>query len=81
MESRPAFAFESAEEGQEYYEQEKDQLFGKVSTSTIVASKTGKKYYFVWCKAAANILDSKRVYFDTEDQAKRAGYSIAANCK
>jgi hypothetical protein len=78
MESTPAFNFESSEEG---YIKEKEELFGKVSTSTIVASKSGKKYYFVWCKSAINIIDSKRIYFDSEEQAKRAGYSLAANCE
>jgi len=78
MESRPSFSFESA---QGNFEKEKDSLFGKVSTSTIVASKSGKKYYFVWCKAAINIVDSKRIYFESEDQAKKAGYSLAANCE
>ncbi len=81
MESTPAFAFESKEEEMGNYEAEKNRLFGKVSTSTIVASSGGKKYYFVWCKAAGNISESKRRYFDTEELAQRAGYTLAANCK
>lgn len=83
MDSRPSFTFVSKEEEDARFEREKDELFGikAVSTSTIVASKTGKKYYFVWCKGATNIKDSKKVYFDTEALAQKAGYTLAANCK
>lgn len=80
-ESRPSFTFETKEAEFANFNHEKNNLFGIVSTSTIVASKTGKKYYFVWCKSAINIKDSKRIYFDTEELAQRAGYSLANNCK
>jgi len=81
MENTPSFTFESKEAEEQNFQKEKDDLFGKVSTSTIVASITGKKYYFVWCKGAINIKDSKKIYFDSEDLAQKAGYTIAANCK
>jgi len=81
MENTPSFTFESKEVEEQNFQKEKDDLFGKVSTSTIVASITGKKYYFVWCKGAINIKDSKKIYFDSEDLAQKAGYTIAANCK
>ncbi len=51
------------------------------STSTIVASRKGKKYYFIWCKSVSNIKDSNRRYFKTEEEAKAAGLSLANNCK
>lgn len=85
MESRPVFRFESKEAEEKNYELQRHQLFGlqnsKISTSTIVASKTGKKYYFVWCKGATNIKDSKKIYFDSEVLAQKAGYTLANNCK
>lgn len=52
-----------------------------VSTSTIVASSGGKKYYFVWCKGVSNLKESNKIYFATEDLAKKAGYTLANNCK
>jgi len=85
MESSPVFTFESKEAEEQNYIKEKEDLFGlantKVSTSTIVASKTGKKYYFVWCKGAGNIKPDKKIYFNTEELAQKAGYSLAASCK
>lgn len=81
MEDSPAFSFESKEEMDRAYIKEKDDLFGKISTSTIVASSGGKKYYFVWCKGAGNIKPSKKRYFNTEEAAQKAGYTLAANCK
>jgi hypothetical protein len=48
---------------------------------TIVASKLGKKYYFLWCSASNNIKASNKIYFKTEDDAKKRGLSLAGNCK
>jgi hypothetical protein len=81
MENTPTFTFASAESSDKDFEKEKAELFGKVSTSTIVASSGGKKYYFVWCKGAANLKESKKRYFDTEEAAQKAGYTLANNCK
>lgn len=81
METRPVFSFESREVEEAVYNKQKDELFGKVSTSTIVASSGGKKYYFVWCRGAANIKESKKRYFATEESAQKAGYTLANNCK
>lgn len=52
-----------------------------VSTGTIVATKGGKKYYFVWCKAVVNLKEQNKIYFNSEDDAKRAGKTLANNCK
>lgn len=41
----------------------------------IVASKNGKKYYWVWCSSAANIKTENRIWFKSEQEAKNAGYS------
>lgn len=81
LEQSPVFSFESPEQEEQYYTQEKNNLFGKISTSTIVASSGGKKYYFVWCKGAANLKENKKRYFDTEESAQKAGYTLASNCK
>lgn len=81
MENQPAFSFESSPQEDQTYKREKAQLFGIVSTSTIVASSGGKKYYFVWCKGVGNIRENKKRYFNTEADAQRAGYTLANNCK
>lgn len=83
MEQSPVFSYESQVHEDQAFQKEKESFFGRAitSTSTIVASSGGKKYYFVWCKGAANIKESKKRYFETEDEAKNAGYTLAANCK
>jgi hypothetical protein len=40
-----------------------------------VASKKGKTYYKVGCKAAWKLTKEDLVYFKTEDEAKSAGYT------
>lgn len=46
-----------------------------------VASKNGKKYYYAWCDSAQKIKESNRVWFSTKEEAEKAGYEPAANCK
>ena len=55
--------------------------FQNTSTSTIVASKKGKKYYFVWCKYADSIKGSNKIYFKDEDSAKASGRTLANGCQ
>lgn len=45
-----------------------------------VASKSGSKYYLTGCSGANRIKEENKVYFDSVDQAKAAGYEPAANC-
>lgn len=78
---KPAFSFESKVEEDKNYEKEKNILFGKISKGEIVASKNGKKYYFVWCSGAGNIKESNKRYFNTEELAQKAGFTLANNCK
>ncbi len=81
MENSPTFTFESKEQKEQYVNQQKDALFGKITTETIVASKGGKKYYFVWCNGTSNIKESNKRFFATEELAQKAGYTLANNCK
>lgn len=46
-----------------------------------VASKNGKKYYYAWCESAKIIKEQNRVWFSTKEEAEKAGYEPAANCK
>jgi len=47
----------------------------------VVASKGGTKYHLLTCSGASTIKETNKIYFDSIDQAKAAGYTPAANCK
>jgi hypothetical protein len=54
------------------------------TTSTVqgafLASKSGTKYYPAWCKSASRIKDANRVWFQSEEEAQKAGYTRAGTC-
>ncbi len=47
----------------------------------VVASKTGSKYHFPWCAGARTIKESNKVWFQSAQEARKAGYEPAGNCK
>jgi hypothetical protein len=51
------------------------------SGKLIVASKRGKKYYFTWCSGAKNLSEANKIYFNTEEEAVKAGLSKSTSCK
>ncbi len=46
-----------------------------------VASKNGSKYHFPWCSGAKRIKEANKIWFATIDEARKAGYTPAGNCK
>lgn len=46
-----------------------------------VASKNGTKYHYPWCSGAQNIKEENKIWFSAKEEAEKAGYSPAANCK
>ncbi len=46
-----------------------------------VASKNGTKYHFPWCSGAKRIKESNKIWFSSSNEARKAGYSPAGNCK
>ncbi len=48
--------------------------------SFVLASKKGKKYYFVWCSAYKHIKPENRIFFKDEQSAKKAGYTASSSC-
>ncbi|MDO8742104.1 MAG: hypothetical protein Q7J45_01010 [bacterium] len=46
----------------------------------VVASRNGTKYYLPQCSGATRISDANKVWFESIDVARRAGYSPATNC-
>ena len=51
------------------------------SQGLLVASKSGQKYHFPWCAGASQIADKNKIWFDSYEEAQKAGYTPAINCK
>jgi hypothetical protein len=49
----------------------------------VVVSKKSKtyKYHYSWCSGAKRINEENKVWYETEDAAQKAGYSLAGNCQ
>ncbi|MFA7216861.1 MAG: hypothetical protein WC095_02680 [Candidatus Paceibacterota bacterium] len=47
----------------------------------VIGSKSGKKYYFPWCGTLKAVKEVNRVNFASIEEAKKAGYVAAKNCK
>lgn len=47
----------------------------------VVASKTGSKYHYPWCGGASQIKEENKIWFASIEEARKAGYTPAANCK
>ena len=45
------------------------------------ASSKGSKYYSVSCSAGKTIKQENRVYFNTREEAERAGYELSSSCR
>ncbi|MCC7004929.1 hypothetical protein IT397_03365 [Candidatus Nomurabacteria bacterium] len=47
----------------------------------VVASKNSDKYHFLTCPGAKSISETNKIYFNSEEEAQKAGYTRALNCK
>ena len=47
----------------------------------LVGSRNGSKYHFPWCSGAQRIKEANKIWFDSKEEAHKAGYTPAANCK
>lgn len=45
-----------------------------------VASKNGTAYHFPWCPGALRIKEENKIWFETKEEAEKAGYKPAGNC-
>lgn len=50
-------------------------------TGNFVASTNGKVYYPKNCKASSVIKEENRIWFNSAEEAKIQGYSLAKNCQ
>lgn len=51
------------------------------AAGTYVGSRNGSKYHLPWCPGASQIKDSNKVFFASKEEAEKAGYTPASNCK
>ena len=53
----------------------------QTKTGKVLASKNGKKYYYPSCSGAQRISEANKIWFPTEADAEKLGYTIASGCK
>lgn len=51
------------------------------SQGRYVASKSGKAYHYPWCQGAQKIKEGNKIWFQTKEDAVKAGYKPAGNCE
>jgi hypothetical protein len=52
----------------------------KEEKGIVVASKTGKKYYYPWCSGVNRIKEENKVWFNSVEEAKARGLTPASGC-
>lgn len=52
-----------------------------ISPTSVVGSSKGSKYHFAHCPGAKQISEANKIVFRTPEEAQKAGYSLASNCK
>jgi len=60
---------------------ESSEVSEKAPGGQFVASRNGTKYHFPWCGGAGQIAERNKIWFDSVEEARRAGYTPASNCK
>lgn len=53
----------------------------KLQEGRYVASKNGKMYYSVGCSGAKRIKPENEIWFNTKEEAEKAGYELSSLCK
>lgn len=51
------------------------------SGKNFFASNRGSKYYSIGCSGGKNIKQENRVYFETREEAEKAGYELSSSCR
>lgn len=72
------------QEGQTQASSTKQQsIIAPVSTTSAryVGSRSGTKYHLLTCPGAKQIKESNKIFFTTKEDAQKAGYTPAGNCK
>lgn len=53
----------------------------EITENLIVASKNGSKYHYPWCSGGKSVSEENKIYFNSIQEAREAGYTPAKNCK
>lgn len=59
----------------------KKEVMIEESSGFVVASKNSDKYHFPWCSGAKRIKEENKITFSSTEEARKAGYLPAGNCK
>lgn len=59
----------------------KQENMNKNNSGNFFASTRGSKYYSVSCSAGKTIKLSNRIYFNTKEEAEKAGYELSSSCR
>lgn len=51
------------------------------TSNSVVASREGEKYHWPWCSGAKRIKETNKIFFASPEEARKAGYTPAANCQ
>jgi hypothetical protein len=51
-----------------------------LGTGIVFASKNGTKFYYDNCSGGKSIKTENRIWFEKEEEARAAGYTLATNC-
>lgn len=46
----------------------------------LVGSKNGNKYHLPWCSGASRIKEENKIWFSSQEEAEKMGYTPAGNC-
>jgi hypothetical protein len=57
-----------------------NQAEANIHKGSIVASKSGTKYYYPSCSGVSRIKEENKVWFNSIEEARSAGLTPAANC-
>ena len=52
----------------------------RADISFVLASRSGSKYYYIWCTGVNNISLKNRIYFKNAEEAEKAGYVLSRTC-
>ncbi|NLE07573.1 MAG: hypothetical protein GX627_03110 [Parcubacteria group bacterium] len=71
----------SGQQGQVGVEQPDTTMNSTMVAGAVVASKNGTKYHYPWCAGAKQISAKNLITFSSIEEARKAGYTPASNCK
>ncbi len=57
-----------------------ENLKQEVPKIQIIGNKNSKLYHYPWCSGAKNMKEENKVFFNSIEEAKKAGYKPASNC-